>query len=220
MARLPRHVVIDGFLPVELHDAVLAKTLGQEKAFKRSTMREDGADVHGEARKSWVNEAELGELEAPFEEAVRAALPAIFGGLGIQPFEPAKIELEVSAHRDGDFYRPHVDTFHSEDRAGRKTDRVVTAGHDAPIEPQTLLYYHRCGLIAESALRPFDARRDGSLLGEGSGALVLESEASALARGARPLGEYLGGGDASEGEGLLTLREDGGRGRGSSNGSR
>ena len=127
MARLPRHVVIDGFLPVELHDAVLAKTLGQEKAFKRSTMREDGADVHGEARKSWVNEAELGELEAPFEEAVRAALPAIFGGLGIQPFEPAKIELEVSAHRDGDFYRPHVDTFHSEDRAGRKTDRVVTA---------------------------------------------------------------------------------------------
>ena len=90
-----------------------------------------------------------------------------------------------------------------------EADRVVTAGHDAPIEPQTLLYYHRCGLIAESVLRPFDARRDGSLLGEGSGALVLESDASALARGARPLGEYLGGGVASEGEGLLTLREDG-----------
>ena len=90
-----------------------------------------------------------------------------------------------------------------------EADRVVSAGHDAPIEPQTLLYYHRCGLIAESVLRPFDARRDGSVLGEGAGALVLESEASALARGAEPLGEYLGGGNASEGEGLLTLREDG-----------
>lgn len=90
-----------------------------------------------------------------------------------------------------------------------EADRVVSAGHDAPIEPQTLLYYHRCGLVAESVLRPFDARRDGSVLGEGAGALVLESEASASARSVKPLGEYLGGGDASEGDGLLPLREDG-----------
>ncbi|MDH5287743.1 MAG: 3-oxoacyl-ACP synthase [Betaproteobacteria bacterium] len=90
-----------------------------------------------------------------------------------------------------------------------EADRVVSAGHDAPIEPQTMLYYHRCGLLAASALRPFDARRDGSLLGEGAAALVLESEASAAARGAQPVGEYLGGGVACEGEGLLNLREDG-----------
>ncbi len=90
-----------------------------------------------------------------------------------------------------------------------EAERVVTAGHDAPIEPQTILYYHRCGLVAERELRPFDAARDGSVLGEGAGALVLESEASAAARGARILGEYLGGGDAAEGEGLLALRDDG-----------
>lgn len=90
-----------------------------------------------------------------------------------------------------------------------EADRVVSAGHDAPIEPQTMLYYHRCGLMAEATLRPFDAARDGSLLGEGAAAVVLESDASATARGATPIGEYLGGGDASEGEGLLTLREDG-----------
>ena len=90
-----------------------------------------------------------------------------------------------------------------------EADRVVSAGHEAPIEPQTMLYYHRCGLMAETALRPFDARRDGSLLGEGAGAVVLETEASAAARNAPALGEYLGGGDAAEGEGLLALREDG-----------
>jgi 3-oxoacyl-[acyl-carrier-protein] synthase-1 len=90
-----------------------------------------------------------------------------------------------------------------------EAERVVAAGHDAPIEPQTLLYYHVCGLMAERELRPFDAARDGSVLGEGAGALVLESEASAAARGARAIGEYLGGGDAAEGEGLLALREDG-----------
>jgi 3-oxoacyl-[acyl-carrier-protein] synthase-1 len=90
-----------------------------------------------------------------------------------------------------------------------EAERVVAAGHDAPIEPQTLLYYHRCGLMAEQALRPFDVARDGSVLGEGAAALVLETEASAAARGARVVGEYLGGGDAAEGEGLLALREDG-----------
>jgi 3-oxoacyl-[acyl-carrier-protein] synthase-1 len=91
----------------------------------------------------------------------------------------------------------------------REAERVVAAGHDAPIEPQTLLYYHRCGLIAQEMIRPFDARHDGSLLGEGAGAVVLETEASARERNAAVLGEYLGGGDAAEGEGLLALRSDG-----------
>lgn len=91
----------------------------------------------------------------------------------------------------------------------REAERVVAAGHDAPIEPQQVLYYHRCGLMALRAIKPFDASRDGSLLGEGAGALVLESEASARERDAKILGEYLGGGDASEGLGLLALGEGG-----------
>lgn len=90
-----------------------------------------------------------------------------------------------------------------------EAERVVAAGHEAPIEPQMMLYYHRCGLLAERAIKPFDVSRDGSLLGEGAGALVLETEASARTRDATVLGEYLGGGDASEGLGLLALREDG-----------
>ena len=90
-----------------------------------------------------------------------------------------------------------------------EAERCVGAGHDAPIEPQTLLYYHRCGLIAEREIRPFDAAHDGSVLGEGAGALVVETEGSARERDARVLGEFLGGGDASEGEGLLALRPDG-----------
>lgn len=87
--------------------------------------------------------------------------------------------------------------------------RVVAVGHDAPIEPQTLLYLDRAGLISKDILRPFDQRHDGCLLGEGAASLVLESEASAQARGATVLGEYLGGGNASEGEGLFCIRPDG-----------
>ncbi len=93
-------------------------------------------------------------------------------------------------------------------RAG-EADRAIAAGHDAPIEPQMVLYYHRIGVMARDCLRPFDAARDGSLFGEGSGALALETEASAHARNAPVLGEFLGSGYACEAEGLTAIREDG-----------
>ena len=90
-----------------------------------------------------------------------------------------------------------------------EADYAVAVGHDAPIEPQYLIYYQRVGLTAREAIRPFDAERDGSLFGEGAGALVMETESAAVARGAAVLGEVLGGGSASEAEGLLAIRDDG-----------
>ncbi len=92
---------------------------------------------------------------------------------------------------------------------GGEAERMVAVGHETPIEPQMVLYYHDVGLLAKDMLRPFDADRDGSLFGEGAGALVLETEASAQERGAAVLGEVLGGGYASEAQGLLAIREDG-----------
>jgi len=93
-------------------------------------------------------------------------------------------------------------------RAG-EADRALAVGHDAPIEPQMVLYYHQLGLLSADGLRPFDTRRSGSLLGEGAAALVLETEAAAAARRARVLGEFLGSGCATEVEGLLAIPPDG-----------
>ena len=90
-----------------------------------------------------------------------------------------------------------------------EADRAVAVGHETPIEPQMVLYYHRLGLLATEMLRPFDARHDGSLFGEGAGALFLETEASARARNAPVLGEILGGGYACEAQGLTAIRDDG-----------
>ncbi len=90
-----------------------------------------------------------------------------------------------------------------------EADRAVVAAHDTPVEPQMLAYYDSIGVVARDTLRPFDAARDGSLLGEGAGSLMLETEASAAARGATVLGEILGGGAATEAEGLLPIRDDG-----------
>ena len=90
-----------------------------------------------------------------------------------------------------------------------EADRALAVGHDAPIEPQMVLYYHDVGLLAKDAIRPFDARRDGSLFGEGAAAFALETEDSARERGATVLGEILGGGAASDALGLLAIRDDG-----------
>lgn len=91
-------------------------------------------------------------------------------------------------------------------RAG-EADRAVAVGHDAPVEPQTILYYQRLGLLAADAIRPFDVDRSGSLLGEGAAALVLESEP--VARHATVLGEILGSACTAEADGLLAIRADG-----------
>ena len=61
----------------------------------------------------------------------------------------------------------------------------------------------------QQALRPFDARHDGSAMGEGAAALTLETEAAAAERGATVLGEVLGFGSGGEALGLLPVRDDG-----------
>lgn len=93
-------------------------------------------------------------------------------------------------------------------RAG-EADRAVAVGHDAPIEPETVINYHNLGLLAADALRPFDRARRGTVFGEGAAAVMLEKAADATARGAKILGEFLAAGCVTEGSGIVELRPDG-----------
>ena len=75
-----------------------------------------------------------------------------------------------------------------------EADRAVAVGHDSPIEPQAMLYFHQLGLLAENTIRSFDVHRDGSLFGEGAASLVLETRGRCAEPRRNVLGEVLGGG--------------------------
>lgn len=77
-------------------------------------------------------------------------------------------------------------------------DRMIAGGAEAPITPLSLAGF--CNMKAlserndepEKASRPFDARRDGFVMSEGAGIVLLEELESALKRGARIYAELLG----------------------------
>lgn len=93
-------------------------------------------------------------------------------------------------------------------RSGQ-ADRAVVVAYDMGIEPQSLFYYEKLGVVSSRHLKPFDEEHDGTLLAEGAAALVLESEASVRARSATCYGEIIGGLSASESSGLFSIESDG-----------
>jgi 3-oxoacyl-[acyl-carrier-protein] synthase II len=78
-------------------------------------------------------------------------------------------------------------------------DVVLTGGSEAPIVPMGVAALGNMTALSrrndspETASRPFDRTRDGFVLGEGAGVVVLESLAHALDRGATPIAEVIGG---------------------------
>jgi 3-oxoacyl-[acyl-carrier-protein] synthase II len=84
-------------------------------------------------------------------------------------------------------------------RLGR-ADMVLAGGTEAAIHPLPMAAFANMMALSKNAgdpttvSRPWDTARDGFVLGEGAGVLVLESEEHALARGARIYAEVLGAG--------------------------
>ena len=85
-----------------------------------------------------------------------------------------------------------------------ETDLVITGGSEAAITRMGLAAFQNMKALSTrndspaTASRPFDANRDGFVLGEGSGVLVFEELDHAKARGAKIYAEVLGYGTTSD----------------------
>jgi 3-oxoacyl-[acyl-carrier-protein] synthase II len=75
-----------------------------------------------------------------------------------------------------------------------RCDAVVTGGTEAAGSPTAVAgFMNMTAMSSSGASMPFSAERDGFVLGEGSGVIILESLDNALARGAKIYAEVLGG---------------------------
>ncbi|MER5576819.1 beta-ketoacyl-[acyl-carrier-protein] synthase family protein [Streptomyces massasporeus] len=86
-----------------------------------------------------------------------------------------------------------------------EADIMIVVGHEFPLTPNLLRVYTdpksrvlSLGTTAADSIRPYDVNRDGTALGEGAVALVLEREADAVARGAHIYAFVLATGVANE----------------------
>lgn len=100
-------------------------------------------------------------------------------------------------------------------RAG-EADIAVCGGTEACIDLVSLGGFAAARALStsfndtpEQASRPFDSARDGFVMGEGAGMLVIEALEHALARGARPIAEIIGYGTSADAYHITSGPEDG-----------
>ncbi|WP_299399265.1 beta-ketoacyl-ACP synthase II [uncultured Gelidibacter sp.] len=85
-----------------------------------------------------------------------------------------------------------------------KADMIITGGSEAPINESAVGGFNASKALStlnenpQMASRPFDINRDGFVMGEGAGAIILESYEHAIKRNAPIIAEIVGGGMASD----------------------
>lgn len=110
----------------------------------------------------------------------------------------------------------HVSIAHGFRGRSGEADIALCGGAEAAIHRVSLAGFAAARALSsaysdqpESASRPFDRDRDGFVMGEGAGLIVIESLEHALARGATPLAELVGYGTSADAYHLTAGPEDG-----------
>ncbi|MDA0815072.1 MAG: beta-ketoacyl-ACP synthase II [Chloroflexi bacterium] len=93
-------------------------------------------------------------------------------------------------------------------------DVMIAGGYEAPLQPIYYAGFNAMKALAEhedpaKAVRPFDLERNGFILGEGAGVLILEELGHAKARGARIYAEWRAAGTSNDAFDMVAAAEDG-----------
>jgi 3-oxoacyl-[acyl-carrier-protein] synthase II len=156
--------------------------------------REHSAMLHGGPRK----------ISPFFIPATIANLAARYGALG--PNEATSTACTTSAHSVGNAFR----TIERDD-----ADVIIAGGAEAAITPMGVGGFAAMRALStrnadpEHACRPFDKDRDGFVVGEGAGILVLEELEHARARDAAILAEIVGYGMSADAYHITSMAPQG-----------
>ena len=80
---------------------------------------------------------ELGPFAEILEERVLALVPSLIQDLGLTPFTPTDVEVQLAVHGDGGFYRRHIDLFTGKlRRESERLDRLISLVYYFHNEPK------------------------------------------------------------------------------------
>lgn len=89
-----------------------------------------------------------------------------------------------------------------------QADRAVVVAYDVGFELQAQRYYGKLGILSNDDLRSFDENHNGTILGEGAAAIVLESESSCKSRNAKFYSEMLAGKTTGDSQGIFSVDDE------------
>ena len=120
--KVPSHGLVHNWLGSETVARLLQFAQSNEHRFKDTMVRdEEGEKVNNTVRVS-KRLQRIDDLKNELRPKFEKLLPVIFDKLGIKPFIPGKIEVELVAHGDGAFFARHNDTIFDKHRS-----RVISA---------------------------------------------------------------------------------------------
>jgi len=103
-------VVLDEFLAPQELDELIAFTLEHEPDFEESeVVSPAGEGVQDYTHRRSRVLMNLGEHEEVMLDRIRGVLPSVLDQLGIEPFPVTRVEAQITASNDGDFFAAHTD---------------------------------------------------------------------------------------------------------------
>ncbi|WP_462408485.1 beta-ketoacyl-ACP synthase II [Neobacillus sp. Marseille-QA0830] len=224
---------VKNFLPEEFMDKKESRRMGRYSQFAvaASKMAVDdaglkiGADIDSERVGVWIGSGigGLGEFEEQHKKFIEKGqrrvnpftipmfIPDMAAGrvaieLGAKGINNCSVTACASgANSIGDAFRAIQNG---------DVDMVVAGGTEATITEMTVAGFSNMTALSKNpdpktASRPFDKNRDGFVIGEGAGIVILEELEHALARGAKIYGELIGYGATGDAYHITTPAPDG-----------
>ncbi len=119
------HRVLAGWLGAETAANLLSYAVAQEARFKPTKVirQEETGRIDPSTRRSHMVR-DLGAFASLLRHKAEALRPTLEAAFGMGPAPAGETEIEMVAHGDDHFYRPHIDTFTGDDTTGGTNRRL------------------------------------------------------------------------------------------------